>query len=299
EELADNILGMNPLMPEMLDVKMDGLLKGHNYVKSAIDVACWDLKARLLNVPLYMLLGGLYQSELPLYFSISSAGPEEMLAACEKARGEGYKQFQIKCDGNVDLDILRIKSICETALPGEIFIADANQGWAQHEAIKLVKALCDVDVYIEQPCPDLEGCLVLRAKSNHPIKLDETIDSVEAVLRAASVGALDVACLKVSKVGGLTKAKQVRDICVNRNLSMTIEDSWGSDIVTATLAHLAASTPEKYVLNCSDLNRYMSGHVAFGAPIAQNGKLCLGEEVGHGAIPDFDTLGAPVFSAYL
>lgn len=295
EELAPQLIGLNPLELGKLNNYMDGIFKGHNYVKSPIDVACWDILGKVSGLPVHSLLGGCYQEKLPLYYSISSAPVEKMIAAANEARAEGYKQFQIKCDGNVEEDIERIRAVCGTRQMGEVFIADANQGWSQHEAIKLVQTLKDVSVYIEQPCETMENCLAVRRNSPHAFKLDESIDSLQALLSGMKQQAMDVVCLKVSKVGGLTKAKQIRDLCAAQNLAMTVEDSWGSDIVTATLSHLASSTPEKAMLNCSDLNRYMHGHIALGAPKANGGHLEVSHAPGLGVEPDWEVLGAPVF----
>ena len=135
----------------------------------------------------------------------------------------------------------------------------------------------------------------VRQVSSHPIKLDESIDSLQVLLDALAKQAMDVVCIKVSKVGGLTKAKQLRDICAAQNISMTVEDTWGSDIVTATISHLAASTPVKAMLNCSDLNRYMSRGVAVNAPEVEEGYLLVSDEIGLGIEPDWDFLGDPVF----
>ena len=110
----------------------------------------------------------------------------------------------------------------------------------------------------------------------------------------AAKQAMDVVAIKVSKVGGLTKAKQLRDICAAQNISMTVEDTWGSDIVTATISHLAASTPVKAMLNCSDLNRYMSRGVALNKPEVEEGYLLVSDEIGLGIEPDWDFLGDPV-----
>ena len=294
-ELAPHLMGLNPLELGRLNSIMDAVLKGHNYVKSPVDVACWDILGKATQQPLYSFLGGCYQRKLPLYFSLSSAPVGQMIEATKKARCEGYKQFQIKCNGNLEEDIERIRSICATREDGELFIADANQGWSQHEAISLVKTLKDVPVYIEQPCETLSACLAVRQVSSHPIKLDESIDSLQVLLDALAKQAMDVVCIKVSKVGGLTKAKQLRDICAAQNISMTVEDTWGSDIVTATISHLAASTPVKAMLNCSDLNRYMSRGVALNAPEVEEGSLLVSDEIGLGIEPDWDFLGDPVF----
>ena len=94
-------------------------------------------------------------------------------------------------------------------------------GWLQ--------AVRDVDVYLEQPCPSYEECLAVRRHTNRPFILDEVIDDVSMVLRGAADGAMDIINLKISKVGGLTKARQIRDLCVSLGIALTIEDTWGGE----------------------------------------------------------------------
>ena len=109
----------------------------------------------------------------------------------------------------------------------------------------MVSAVRDVDVYIEQPCMSYEECVSIRRRTALPFVLDENIGTVGDLVRGISEDAFDVINLKISKVGGLTKARQMRDLCVSSGIPMTIEDTWGGDIVTATIAHLARSTPER------------------------------------------------------
>src|SRR5262249_60991989 len=106
------------------------------------------------------------------------------------------------------------------------------------EAAGVVRAVRGVDGYIEQPCLSLEECLAIRRRTDHPFVLDETIDDVGALLRARDAGAMDVVNLKISKFGGLTKIRQARDLCISSGIAMTLEDSWGGDIVTAAISHL-------------------------------------------------------------
>ena len=294
-ELAPQLIGEDALDIDALNRRMDALLKGHNYVKSPIDVACWDLLGKVTGQPVWRLLGGRAQDSVPLYQSLSSAAPEEMVANAASYREKGYRHFQIKCDGDVELDIARIRAVCGARGPGETFIADANQGWTQHEALQVVQAVRDIQVYIEQPCASLAECLAVREKSGHPFKLDESIDSIHALLNAHARNAMDVVCLKVSKVGGLTKARQIRDLCASLGLAMTVEDSWGSDIVTATLGHLSISTAPPVMLNSTDLNRYNLGQIAEGAPTVIEGRMQVKDSPGLGIEPLWDILGEPVF----
>jgi L-alanine-DL-glutamate epimerase-like enolase superfamily enzyme len=150
------------------------------------------------------------------------------------------------------------------------------------------------DVYIEQPCRSHEHCLIVRQHTALPFILDETITDVAALLRGHADGAMDVINLKISKVGGLTKARQIRDLCVTLNLPMTIEDSWGGDITTAAIAHLAHSTPEPLRFSATDFNSYVSVHNATGAPQRVAGQMRASDEPGLGIEADRDVLGKPV-----
>ena len=68
------------------------------------------------------------------------------------------------------------------------------------------------------------------------------------LVRAIAEDAMDVINLKISKVGGLTRAKLMRDLCVASGIPMTIEDTWGGDITTAAIAHFANARVEVEVL---------------------------------------------------
>ena len=135
---------------------------------------------------------------------------------------------------------------------------------------------------------------MVRRRTGLPFILDETIDGVEMLLRALRDGAMDAINLKISKVGGLTRARLIRDLCLARGVSMTIEDSWGGDITTATIAHLAGSTPSEFLLSATDFNSYVSREIAKGAPKRAQGRMAPADRPGLGIEPLMDVLGKPV-----
>ena len=135
-----------------------------------------------------------------------------------------------------------------------------------HEAARVVRAVRDVDVYIEQPCLSYEECLAVRRRTDHPFVLDEIIDGLDMLLARQADLAMDVVNIKISKFGGLTKTRQARDLCVSLGIAMTMEDSWGGDIVTAAIAHLAHSTPTEFLFTSTDFNSYVTVSTAEGAP---------------------------------
>jgi L-alanine-DL-glutamate epimerase-like enolase superfamily enzyme len=120
------------------------------------------------------------------------------------------------------------------------------------------------------------------------------IDSVEMLLRGRADLAMDVVNLKISKLGGLTRTHQARDLCVSLGVAMTLEDSWGGDIVTAAIAHLAHSTPPEFLFTATDFNSYVSVSTADGAPRRVNGRLAASTAPGLGVTPRMDVLGRPV-----
>src|SRR6202044_6618 len=161
---------------------------------------------------------------------------------------------------------------------------------------RVVGAVRDADVYLEQPCFRYEECLAVRRHTDRPFILDEVVDSVGMVVHAACDQAMDVINLKISKVGGLTKARQIRDLCVSLGIALTIEDTWGGDITTAAIAHLAHSTPPAYLFSSTDFNSYVTVSIAEGAPARSNGLLAASLCPGLGIEPRMDVLGKPVLA---
>lgn len=293
-EIGPSLLGMDPTHLGVLNRRMDEALKGHPYVKSPIDVACWDILGQVAGLPICTLLGGRCGEDFVLYRAISQESPERMAELVSTHRAEGYARFQLKVGADPAEDISRVQAVAAVVGPADRLIADANTGWLMHDAMRVVRALSGVDVYIEQPCLSYEECLSVRRNTRHPFVLDESIDSVDALLRASRDGAMDVINLKISKLGGLTRARQVRDLCVSLGIGMTIEDTWGGDFTTAAIAHLAHSTPTRFLFTSTDFNSYVTVSTARNPPRRKRGRLAAPTAPGLGLEPRWDVLGEPV-----
>ncbi len=293
-ELSPHLIGEDPTQLAKLNRRMDAALQGHPYVKSAIDIACWDILGKATNQPVCVLLGGRYGDDFGLYRAISQEAPEVMAQKVADYRAEGYRRFQLKVGGDPEVDIQRIHTVAARLQPGDRLIADANTGWLMHDALRVVRAVRNVDVYIEQPCRTYEECLTIRRHCDHPFVLDESIDSLDVLLRGHADRAMDVVNIKISKFGGLTKARQARDLCASLGIAMTIEDSWGGDIVTAAIAHLAHSTPGELLFTTTDFNSYVTVSVADGAPKRVKGRLTSSPLPGLGIVPKMDLLDKPL-----
>jgi len=297
-ELAPHLIGCDPRELLKLNGWMDAALKGHAYVKSGIDIACWDILGQTTGLPVCVLLGGRFGESIRLYRAISQESPERMAASVARYREEGYTRFQLKVGGDPDQDIERIRQVRDLLQPTDRLVADANTGWTQHEAMRVVRAVRELDVYIEQPCLTYEECLSVRRHTDHPFVLDENVDGIDMLLRAKADLAMDVVNLKIGKLGGLTKTKQLRDLCVSMGIAMTLEDSWGGDIATAAIAHLAHSTPEEFRFTSTDFNSYVTVSTADGAPQRVQGTMAASTDPGLGIRPKLEVIGPRVVDVH-
>jgi len=293
-EIGPRLIGHDPTDLGPLNRHMDAVLRGHPYVKAPIDIACWDILGKVAGLPVYKLLGGAEQDSIALYRAISQEESAVMADKIAGYRAEGYTKFQLKVGGDANDDIARIEACRAILKPGDILVADANTGWTMADAARVVNAVADLDVYIEQPCMSYEESVSIRRRTTLPFVLDENIGSVGDLVRGIGDDAFDVINLKISKVGGLTKAKLMRDLCVAHGIPMTIEDTWGGDIVTATIAHLARSTPERFCFTATDFNSYVTVSIAAGAPERVAGRMTASDAPGLGIAPRFEVLGEPV-----
>jgi L-alanine-DL-glutamate epimerase-like enolase superfamily enzyme len=295
-EIAPKLIGLDPTNLGAVNRRMDAVLKGHPYVKAPVDIACWDILGKVTRLPVYTLLGGAAQERIALYRAIPQQPPEQMARTVAGYRAEGYTKFQLKVGGDADEDIARIRACRAILQPTDILVADANTGWTRAEAARVVAAISDLDVYIEQPCLSFEECLSVRRRTALPFVLDEVITDVGALLHGLAEDGMDIINLKISKVGGLTRARLIRDLCVASGIPMTIEDTWGGDIVTATIAHLALSTPAEFCFSATDFNSYGTRDIAAGAPRRVDGFMTASDAPGLGVAPLIETFGAPALS---
>ena len=294
-KIAPGLIGHNPLDINAIYGVMDLLLKGHPYVKSAIDMACWDILGKATQQPLYTLLGGKRQDEVRLFKVVSRQEPDAMAQKLKDYQQQGFTQFQMKVGADATVDIERIFKVAAQLKSGNVLNADANCGWRQHDAIRVVRAVRDVELYLEQPCLTYEQCLAVRRHCDHPMILDECMDSVGLVIRGWQESAMDAINLKINRVGGLTKAMMFRDLCIELGIIMTVEDSWGGEIATAAIAHLAHTLPREFHFQSSAFHEYSDLEIAEGGPSIEQGWMRASNGVGLGVEPKMEVLGEPIF----
>lgn len=294
--LAHALLGEDPRALHRIEQRMEDALRGHPYAKSALDIACWDILGKASNLPVHTLLGGELTHGAPMYRVVPQKPVEEMRAEMEAHRASGYRQFQIKVGGDWRGDIENIRAAAALLQPGETAYADANTGWTVQEAVQVAFACRDTGVMLEQPCITYEECLHVRRRCALPMKLDECVTDMRMAHRIVEDNAAEVVCLKLANLGGMSKARRVRDYLVANGLSVVAEDTWGGEITTAAVAHFAASCPPALLYNTTDLCRYHTTSTGTPAPEARAGKLYASSAPGLGVSPLASALGEAVLT---
>ena len=291
-ELAPALLGADPRELHLVRRRLDSALRGHDYAKSALDIACWDLLGQATGCAVTTLLGGRQQEHFPLYEAVPLGRPEDMVAYVQQRKAVGLRHFQLKVGADPYEDAARVRQVVAATGAQDVLIADANGGWRLQDALIAVRLLAAVPrVYVEQPCATLDDCLYVRRHTDLPMVLDEVITDVPTLLRAYQAGGLEAFNLKLSKVGGLTPAKLLRDLADALGLRVTIEDTWGGDLTTAAVSHLAASTRAEALFTVSFFNDWVNEHIAGYQPRSSGGNGAAPTGAGLGVTPDLALLG--------
>jgi L-alanine-DL-glutamate epimerase-like enolase superfamily enzyme len=294
QEVAPHVIGLDAANPVAVYRAMDRALLGHGYGKSALDVACWDVLGQVTGRPVCDLLGGRQQDEFALYVAISLAPPERMRSEVERLQAEGTHRFQLKLGDDPVQDAARARAVVEATRGEDVVFADANGAYGVADAMTAARLMSDLPrVFLEQPCRTYEECLRVRAHTSLPMILDEVIVDLQGLLRGWTDRAMDGINLKINRVGGLTPARVIRDTAATLGLIVNIEDSWGGDLTTAAVSHLAASTPPETAWMVSFMNDWTNEHVAGYEPRSHAGHGAAPSGPGLGITVDEDLLGEP------
>ena len=300
EEIAPHLLGRDPRQVDRINDTMDEALVGHNHAKTPLDVACWDLFGKHVGMPVCELLGGSTRFRMPAISSIHAGDPEEMRQRVAEHRSRGYMGHSIKIgaldsEGGPALDAERIAACLADRRPGEFFQADANGGMSPESVLRMLQILPSaLDIVIEAPCATWRETMSLRNRCSVPIMLDELIQQDEDLAQLIATDAADGIGLKVSKAGGLTHGRRQRDMAISAGLTMSVQDTVGSTIAFAAIAHLGQTVPPSHlrcILDCRDMVSIQTAE--FDAPNV-NGGILVPDKPGLGIEPDLEILGNPV-----
>jgi L-alanine-DL-glutamate epimerase-like enolase superfamily enzyme len=292
--VVPKLLGQNPLAIQQISETMDLTLYGHPHVKTAIDMACWDILGKQAGLPLYELLGGRLVPAPEVQGFILRTPGDALLEMIERHRANGVHHFTTKVTGDLETDIAYLRFVGRHMRIGESLSVDANRYYRLDEALRLVRMAGEIDLMLEQPCATIEECRDLRMRASVPVMLDEEINTVHDLTRAYHMGAMDALNLKIGRLGGITKTRLLRDVCASLRIPIYMQDTAGTSIVEAAIAHLAHSTPPRVLLATWDVTGMMPLKTAEGRPTYRDGRIYASDGPGLGVTPIPDVLGEPV-----
>lgn len=292
-ELAPAVLGLDPRRTDVVDAAMDQALPGHLYAKSPIDQACWDILGKSTGLPVVDLLGGDTGEPVTIQSSIGTDTPEVMVADLLRRHDQGYRIHSPKIGSDVDEDVARIEAIAGALPPGDSVTFDANRAMLPDQAIRLMHRTSHIDAYFEQPCDTYAENLQVRRSTTQPIILDESIVEYADVVRAHQDRVCESIGLKIERVGGLTRARRIRDFCVQAGLRMNIEATAGSLLADTVAVHLAQSTPARFRRGTWLCHEMLKADPCEGGSRNGGGFTTTPSLPGLGVEPILDELGDP------
>lgn len=301
EEIAPRLIGLDPRRVDRINDTMDAALVGHESAKSALDIACWDIFGKSTGLPVCELLGGRTEYAMPIISSIHVGDPTEMRQRVAADREKGYIAHGLKVGGDPEIDARRITESLADKKPDDFFLVDGNGGLTVEMALRMLRLLPPgLDFVLEAPCATWRENLSVLRRTDIPIIFDELATTPSSIAQMIADNAGEGINLKISKAGGLTQSRRIRDMCVAAGYMMPVQDCCGSDIAFAAIVHLGQTVPERNlrcVLGCRDLVTVKTADGAYaGAFDVRNGRVTAPTAPGLGIVPRMDVLGSPVMS---
>jgi muconate cycloisomerase len=245
DRLAPRVAGLDAGNPHVVVRAMDAALPGYLDAKAAIEMACVDLLARRLGIPVHQYLGGAVVQELRFNAWIGIVPPDEAAAEARKWFERGFRSAKVKVGGGIRADRDRLAAVREAVGAGMQLRADANAGYAVDEAIALGKLLEPLDLQLlEQPvaAADLEGMARVRRAIAIPVMADESVTDFASLVDVIRTGCADIVKLKVMKQGGFLRCRRMVETAAAAGLRVVIGHGFGLGINTVAEIMLAATS---------------------------------------------------------
>jgi L-alanine-DL-glutamate epimerase-like enolase superfamily enzyme len=243
------LLGQDPLNTEAILSRLDVVLTGNWRIKANIDYALYDLKGKILNVPVYQLLGGLSREKIALEQIVMMDDPEVQAEMAVKYLTAGFHSIKMHVGGDPRLAVKRFKTVREAVGPNVPIAVDISSvtgtpsHFNAHDALRLIEALDKYDLhYAEQPVTthDIDGFTAIKRRTNVPLAADASAESVEEAYNVIKQKAADIFHALMGRIGGIRRSLRFTNLVDAANLDYAI-CVLGNGIEHAAGAHFAVS----------------------------------------------------------
>lgn len=283
---AKLLKGRNALAIEDCIAAMDRLIYANTSIKSAFDMALYDIASQNAGLPLYKFLGGDNKKTIVTDYTVSIGDPQKMAADALKIKTQGYPAIKIKLGKNGELDVERIKMIREAVGDQIPLRIDANQGWGVEEAIKTLQALGQYDIqHCEEPIPrwnfmELPG---VKRESPIPIMADECCGDDHDAQRLIALNACDYFNIKLGKSGGIFKALKMVKMAEQAGIHLQVGAMLESRLAMTAFAHFSLCSPLIEHFDFDTALMFSEDPVSGGIIYEENGVVKVPESAGLGA----------------
>ena len=291
--LAKSLIGKNPLDIEACSETMDRTIFGNSSIKSAFDIALYDIASQAAGQPLYAFLGGKNDKILKTDYTVSLNEPQQMVADAQEIKNRGFEVIKVKLGDDPEKDIFRIKAI-RKQIGDEIPLRlDANQGWNVDSAIRVLNELADLNIqFCEEPIPRWNYMELprIRKASNVMIMADESCCDHHDAQRLIDLGAAPSFNIKLGKSSGIFKAQKIIKLAEIANLQLQIGGFLESRIGFTASAHLALTSNTVKFCDFDTPMMFSDDPVLGGINYGANGLVTVPEVPGLGARLDIEYL---------
>lgn len=284
QKLAHLLLGKDPLALQARLGEIDGFMVKNPTIKSAFDLALYDLAAQHAGLPLYAYLGG-EKRRFHTNFTMGIAAPEAMAETARRYQERGAQSMKIKLGEGDETDIERVLAI-RAAIGGDIPLRlDANQAWSPRRALRILNAIADQNIeFCEQPGPhwDLEGMRWLRERSPIPIMADESLFGPHEAFQLAQMGACDIFNIKLAKCGGIHGALAIDAIAAAAGIPCMLGGMAETRLGVSAAAHFVAARPNVQYADLDSICHYREDPYTSGVSF-EGAQVVIPDLPGHGA----------------
>lgn len=239
------LIGQNPMEIEKLHTLLDSLVKDAPAAKAAIDIACHDVTAKKLDVPVYQLIGGRYHNQFRITHVLSIAEPIDMANAASKKVEEGYNSFKMKVGRDVASDVARINAVRAAVGESVAIRVDVNQGWKNSATtLQAISKLHHANIdWLEQPVAanDIDGMVEIKSKTMIPLMIDESLCGVRDMREIIAKRAADKVNIKLMKCGGIYPAVKLAAMAEMAGIECQIGSMLESSVGSSAGFHVAFS----------------------------------------------------------
>jgi muconate cycloisomerase len=237
------LIGMDPRHIGVIHHLMDQTVKGHPYAKAAIDIACWDLAGKAMDVPVSTLLGGQHRDGIEVAHSLGIMPVDAAVNEAEQAVAEGVLTIKCKTGLDAERDVELVRKLRERVGTGIKIRVDANEGYANiAEAVRVTRQQEQYGLMLcEQP---LAGALALARvaqRIDSPVMADESAWTVHDIIELHGLDAAQYFSCYVTKPGGLYRARQQAEVAEGLGITCDIGGSIETGIGNAANLHLGAA----------------------------------------------------------